>query len=86
MSRLTIDMTDQQHQTLKAMAALEGKTIKQYTLERLFSAHQLDHDAFDEIRALLAERVEQVQRGELVEASITEIAAQAFDAASRQQA
>ena len=86
MSRLTIDMTEQQHQALKAMAALEGKTIKQYTLERLFSAHQPDHDALDEIRALLAERVEQAQRGELVQASITEIAEQAFDAASRQRA
>ena len=86
MSRLTIDMTEQQHQALKAMAALEGKTIKQYTLERLFSARQPDHDALDEIRALLAKRVEQAQRGELVKASITEIAAQAFDAASRQRA
>ena len=31
---LTIDVTEQQHQTLKARAALEGKTIKKYTLER----------------------------------------------------
>ena len=29
MSRLTIDITEQQHQALKAMAALQGKTIKQ---------------------------------------------------------
>ncbi|HEY0125026.1 MAG TPA: antitoxin, partial [Rhizobium sp.] len=29
MSRLTIDITDQQHQSLKALAALQGKTIKQ---------------------------------------------------------
>ncbi|MBF1236753.1 MAG: antitoxin, partial [Lautropia mirabilis] len=36
MSRLTIDITEQQHQSLKAMAALQGKTIKQYALERLF--------------------------------------------------
>jgi hypothetical protein len=35
MSRLTIDITSQQHQNLKAMAALQGKTI-QYALERLF--------------------------------------------------
>lgn len=86
MSRLTIDMTEQQHQALKAMAALEGKTIKQYTLERLFSGRQPDCDGFDELRALLAQRVEQAQRGEVVQASITEIAAQAFDEASRQQA
>ena len=30
MSRLTIVVTEQQHQTLKAMAALAGQTIKQY--------------------------------------------------------
>ncbi len=36
MCRLTIDVTEQQHQALKALAALEGKTIKQYTFERLF--------------------------------------------------
>ena len=86
MSRLTIDLTEQQHQALKAIAALEGKTIKQYTLERLFSAQQPDHDAFNEVRTLLAERVAQAQRGEVVQASITEIAAQAFNTASRQQA
>ncbi|GAN88713.1 plasmid stabilization protein [Komagataeibacter intermedius TF2] len=33
MSRLTIDMTDQQHQSLKALAALQGKTIKQYAVD-----------------------------------------------------
>ncbi len=36
MSRLTIDITVQQHQALKAMAALQGKTIKEYAIERLF--------------------------------------------------
>jgi len=36
MSRLAIDMTAQQHQSLKAFAALQEKTIKQYALERLF--------------------------------------------------
>lgn len=45
MSRLTIDMTPQQHQALKAMAALEGKTIKQYTLERLFPRGKAAGDA-----------------------------------------
>jgi hypothetical protein len=37
MSRLTIDVTEQQ-QTLNALAALEGKTLRQYAFERLFSA------------------------------------------------
>lgn len=40
MSRLTIDISPEQHKSLKAMAALEGKTIRQYALERLFPAHR----------------------------------------------
>jgi hypothetical protein len=36
MGRLTIEITDKQHQSLKALAELEGKTINQYVLERLF--------------------------------------------------
>ncbi|RJG52259.1 antitoxin [Sphingobium terrigena] len=58
MSRLTIDITDQQHQSLKAMAALQGKTIKQYTLERLFPSQIDDGDqAWDELRDLLQQRI-----------------------------
>jgi len=83
MSRLTIDMTEQQHQALKAMAALEGKSIKQFTLERLFAEKDAERDSLAEIRALLAERVKQAQRGELVSASITEIAEQALKTDSR---
>lgn len=82
MSRLTIDVTAQQHQALKAMAALEGKSIKQFTLERLFPVEPSERPAMDEIRALLAERVAQAQRAEVVEGSISEIAARALRTAS----
>jgi hypothetical protein len=78
MSRLTIDMTEQQHQALKAMAALEGKTIKQFTLERLFSGDPADASALDGLKALLAERVAQAQRGDVVEGSISELAGRAL--------
>lgn len=76
MSRLTIDVTEQQHQALKARAALEGKTIKQYTLERLFPAATAGAQAMDELKALLAERVAEAERGELVEGRISDIAEQ----------
>jgi uncharacterized protein (DUF1778 family) len=79
MGRLTIDVTDQQHQALKAMAALEGKTIKQYALERLFSASADEQQALEDLRALLAVRVAEAQRGELVEASITEVAGHSLE-------
>jgi len=57
MSRLTIDMTDQQHQSLKALAALQGKTIKQYALERLFPADPKGDLAWQELKGLLDERI-----------------------------
>jgi hypothetical protein len=59
MSRLTIDITSQQHQSLKALAALQGKTIKQYALERLFPADASGDQAWRELQALLGERIEQ---------------------------
>lgn len=57
MSRLTIDITDRQHQSLKALAALQGKTIKQYAIERLFPAQPGDDQAWQELIALLGRRL-----------------------------
>ena len=59
MSRLTIDMTEQQHQSLKAMAALQGKTIKQYTIERLFPDDTAADKAWQELKTLLTKRIEE---------------------------
>jgi len=42
MSRLTIDISAEQYKALKAAAALEGKTIKQYAVERLFSQGMIE--------------------------------------------
>lgn len=57
MSRLTIDLTDQQHQSLKALAALQGKSIKQYAIERLFPAPEGDDQAWQELKTLLGQRI-----------------------------
>jgi len=79
MSRLTIDVTDQQHQTLKALAAMEGKSLKQYALERLFPESPAgDQQALDALKALLEERLAEARRGELTEGSIRELAEQAL--------
>ena len=74
MSRLTIDVTDQQHQSLKALAALQGKTIKQYALERLFPASSDEERALDDLKSLLHQRIIEAQNGELDTRSMTEIA------------
>lgn len=70
MSRLTIDISDQQHQSLKAMAALQGKTIKQYTLERLFPA---DDQTWKELQTLLTNRVNDGLAGKVSDKSVSQI-------------
>jgi hypothetical protein len=74
MSRLTIDMTDQQHQALKAMAALQGKSIKEYAMERLFPHAGSEEQALSELRTLLERRLAEANRGEVEARSASEIA------------
>lgn len=73
MSRLTIDITDQQHQSLKALAALQGKTIKQYALERLFPGDIDAEQAWDELKTLMNTRVNEGLAGKLSTKTVGEI-------------
>ena len=50
MSRLSIEITPEQHQRLKAMAALSGQTIKAYILERTLPPLP-EHEALSEQEA-----------------------------------
>lgn len=73
MSRLTIDITDHQHQSLKALAALQGKTIKQYALERLFPSDADGDQAWQELKSMLENRVSEGLAGKVSSKSVTEI-------------
>ncbi len=74
MSRLTIDISDQQHKTLKAIAAIQGKTIKEYALERLFPQVETDNEALEELKSLLEKRLQEAVLGQVSEKGILEIA------------
>ena len=77
MSRLSIDLTEQQHQSLKALAALQGKTIRQYAVERLFQPITEDDEAaWRDLKALLAHRIAEGPAGGTSDKSFDEIAAQ----------
>ena len=73
MSRLTIDITDQQHQSLKALASLQGKTIKQYALEKLFPGDADANHAWKELQTLLATRIHDGFAGKVSAKSVSEI-------------
>ncbi|ARV23411.1 antitoxin [Xanthomonas citri pv. glycines] len=79
MSRLTIDITDQQHQSLKALAALQGKTIKQYALERLFPGDADAEQAWQELKTLLRTRVSDGLAGKVSTKSVGEILSEELD-------
>lgn len=77
MSRLSIDLTEQQHQSLKALAALQGKTIRQYAVERLFRPITEDDDAaWRDLKVLLAQRIAGGLAGGISDKSFDEIAAE----------
>jgi len=66
-------MTDQQHQSLKALAALQGKTIKQYALERLLPAPGEGDQAWSDLKDFLIKRIEQGLKGDLASKSFDQI-------------
>jgi hypothetical protein len=73
MSRLTIDITDRQHQNLKALAALQGKTIKQYALERLFPDGTDADQAWQELKSVLSDRMKAGLSGQVSGKSVDQI-------------
>ncbi|AOA04630.1 antitoxin [Pseudomonas sp. TMW 2.1634] len=73
MSRLTIDISEQQHQSLKALAALQGKTIKQYAIERLFPGNIDNDPAWQELKGVLTARINDGLAGKVSARSIGDI-------------
>ena len=78
MSRLTIDLTDEQHKHLKAVAALEGKSIRQFATERLFPVKDdLDED-WERFKEFMNARIDQASEGKISNRTFDEIVDTAF--------
>jgi hypothetical protein len=74
-SRISIDVTSEEHKKLKAMAALQGKSIKDYVIERTLGAHgdKSEAAALKELEALLDERIHSAQSGSVSRRTVGEI-------------
>lgn len=79
MSRLTIDITDQQHRDLKAFAALQGKTIKQFVLERLLPADDKADEDWEKFKDFINQRIESGLAGNVSDRTFDEIIDAAFE-------
>ncbi|MGH2414952.1 MAG: hypothetical protein ACRDEA_14940 [Microcystaceae cyanobacterium] len=68
MSRISIEVTTEEHQRLKAFAALRGQSIKDYILERslppLSGEGLSETEAMHQLEQFLLPRIEAAQRGE----------------------
>ena len=73
MSRLTIEITEQQHQSIKALAAMQGKSIKEYAMQRLLPLTPDEENAMRELNAFLAPRLEEARQGKFVNQSAMQI-------------
>lgn len=67
MSRLVIDMTGEQHQQIKALAAMRGKTIKEFVLEQIFpmDISPEEQGAWKELQSILSTRIKSAEQGKV---------------------
>ena len=76
MARLSIEITDDEHRKLKAVAALSGLSIKDYVLVRSLpeiSSKADTQETFAKLCAFLETRMDQVASGDLSTLSFDEI-------------
>ncbi len=79
MSRISIDVSDEEHRTLKAMAALKGQSLKDFLLQRTLGEEtQTDEEtALVELVALLDARVQRAEKNGVSTRTVDEIFRQA---------
>tara|TARA_Y100001949_G_scaffold176097_2_gene187904 strand:+ start:697 stop:939 length:243 start_codon:yes stop_codon:yes gene_type:complete len=70
--RLSIELSPEQHQRLKAAAALQGQSIKDYVLERTLPDAQ-ENKALRELETLLKPRAERAMRGDISDKTVDQI-------------
>lgn len=69
MPRLSIDISTEEHRQLKAIAALNGQSIKDYVVSRTLHGDDMSDDAVDEalseLKTLLENRLTEVKSGKV---------------------
>ncbi len=70
--RLSIEISPEEHQQLKAAAALQGKSIKDYVLERTLPDSQ-EKAALQKLESFLKPRIDAATNGERSSLSVDDI-------------
>ena len=74
MSRIVLDVSGEEHQKIKTLAALQGKSIKDYVLEKVFSDNDDENKAMTTLQHLLSERIKNAEQKGNTGKSFTQIA------------
>ncbi|MEQ9286832.1 MAG: hypothetical protein RIG77_07995 [Cyclobacteriaceae bacterium] len=61
MSRLIIDVSGEQHRKIKTLAALQGKTIKSYVLDKIFPDDDVASESWEELSEHLMPRIQDAE-------------------------
>ena len=78
MDRILIDVTREQHNRLAASAALAGKSVEDYVLDKALPLDDDEAQAMHELEEFLGNRVEEANRGEFVDKSVSDIAREVY--------
>jgi len=70
--RLSIEVTPEQHQRLKAVAALRGQSIKDYVLDRMLPETPAEDEALRHLESFLEPRIKAAQEA-VVHKSVEQI-------------
>ncbi len=74
MSRLIVDVSSEQHQTIKMLAATEGKSIKDFVLERILPySDDGEAAAWDELKQILSDRLHSATENGVSSKSVSDI-------------
>jgi len=72
MSRLSIELSPEQHQQVKALAALSGSSIRNYVLARLLPSSD-EEVALKDLEALLDKRLKAAETGAISQRTVQDI-------------
>ncbi len=75
---ISIDVTTEQHNQLKALATQSGKSIEDYVLGKTLLLDAEDETDMQEFLEFLKPRIEEASRGEVVNQSVTEIVEEVY--------
>lgn len=73
MSRISIDVSDEEHKKLKALAALRGQSMKDFVLERALGTDASETAALKELEQLLDTRVRAARAGAISRRTASEV-------------